>query len=106
MARTLIVAEIDGMDVTHLNATLDILDEPICMNIGVAFMPFMENEYYFLKEENSKSADGLNDVETGFVEYLYKIRQANRNKTKLEYKRFSGPNRLNLRERVFITGKI
>ena len=106
MARTLIVAEIDGMDVTHLNATLDILDEPICMNIGVAFMPFMENEYYFLKEENSKSADGLNDVETGFVEYLYKIRQANRNKTKLEYKRFSGPNRLNLRERVFIAGKI
>ena len=106
MGRTLIVAEIDGMDVTHLNATLDILDEPICMNLGVAFMPFMENGYYFLKEDNINSADGLNDVETGFVEYLYKIRQANRNKTTLEYTYFKGPNRLNLRERVFIAGKI
>lgn len=109
MARTLIVTEINGEDVRHINATLDILDEPICMNFGIALMPFMENKYYFLKENNVKSeeyVEGINDIETDFVEYIYKIRQANRNKTKLEYTRFSGPNRLTRRERIFLVGKI
>jgi hypothetical protein len=106
MARTLIVTEINGMDVTHLNATLDILDEPICMNVGVALMPFMEDGYYFLKEDNIDSADGFNEVETGFVKYLYKIRKHNRTKQKLEYTAISGPNALKSRYRVFIAGKI
>ncbi len=105
MARTFYIAEING-DTSFQHVTLDILDEPICMNLGIAYMPFMENGFYFLKEDNTKSVDGINEVETGFVEYLYKIRQANRNKKKLEYHTFSGPNRLKIRERVFIAGKI
>ncbi|MDM1549219.1 hypothetical protein HX096_15295 [Empedobacter falsenii] len=107
MARTLTVIDIDGEDVTHLNASIDILDEPVCMNLGVAFMPFMDEEFLFLKEDASPdSTYGINDVETGFVEYLYKIRQANRDKTKLEYTRIAGPNALTKRDRIFIAGTI
>jgi hypothetical protein len=109
MGRTLIIAEINGEDVRDLNATLDILDEPICMNLGVAFMPFMDEGFYFIKEDNNLKSEnkyGINDVETGFVEYLYKIRQANRTKTKIEYTRLSGPNTLTRRERIFLAGKI
>ncbi|PZW36962.1 hypothetical protein LX95_02911 [Mesonia algae] len=79
------------------------------MNIGVALMPFMEDGFHFIKEDSissSKKAEGLNEVETGFVKYLYEIRKANRDNKKLEYKTFSGPSRLNIRERIFIAGKI
>jgi hypothetical protein len=105
MGRTFYIADVNG-DTSFQHVELDILDEPICMNVGVAFMPFMEEGFCFLKEENITSELGFNEVETGFVEYLYKIRQHNRNNSKLEYKTFSGPNRLLIRERVFIAGKI
>ncbi len=105
MGRTFYIAEIDG-DTSFQDVTLDILQEPICMNIGVALMPFMEDGFHFIKDDGVKRAEGINEVETDFVEYLYEIRQNNRNKTKLEYQTFSGPNRLKIRERVFIAGKI
>ena len=81
-------------------------EEPICMNVGVTFMPFMEDEYHFLKEENLNSEDGLNEIETTFVKYLYKIRKCNRTNEKIEYELISSPNSLTLRNRVFIGGKI
>lgn len=105
MERTFYIAEING-DTSFQHVTLDILQEPICMNIGVAIMPFMEDGFHFIKENGFTAKEGINEVETGFVEYLYKIRQSNRNKIKLEYHTFSGPNRLKIRERVFIAGKI
>lgn len=108
MSRTFYIADANG-DTSFQHVTLDILSEPICMNVGVALMPFMENGFHFIKEENifkSEYEEGLNDVETGFVKYLYKIRQANRNKTTLAYTSISGPNRFNRRERIFIGGKI
>lgn len=87
----------------------NVIEADAHMNIGVALMPFMKDRFHFIKEDNvstSKKVEGLNEVETGFVKYLYKIRKANRANKKLEYKTFSGPNRLNIRERVFIAGKI
>lgn len=105
MERTFYIAEIDG-DTSFQDVTLDILQEPICMNIGVALMPFMEDEYYFINEDDINLTEGINEVETDFVEYLYEIRQNNRNKTKLEYHTFSGPRRLKIRERIFIAGQI
>ena len=87
----------------------NVIEADAHMNIGVALMPFMEDGFHFIKEDNissSEKAEGLNEVETGFVKYLYKIRKANRENKKLEYKTFSGPNRLYIRERIFIAGKI
>lgn len=115
MARTLIIAEINGKDVRHLNATLDILDEPICMNIGVALMPFMEDGYYFLKEDSINKSKGLNEVETNYVEFFYRIRKANRESKKGNQKAkwinanwFSNraPDQLGVIQRVFVAGKI
>lgn len=76
------------------------------MNIGISFMPFMKDGYYFLKEDNSTRIEGLNEVETSFVKYLYEIRKANRENKTLKYSVFSGPVRHIIRERLFIAGKI
>lgn len=87
----------------------NVIEADAHMNIGVALMPFMEDGFHFIKEDNissSQEAEGLNEVETGFVKYLYEIRKANRDNKKLEYKIFSGPNRLWIRERIFLAGKI
>jgi hypothetical protein len=87
----------------------NVIEADAHMNIGVALMPFMEDGYHFIKEDagaTSKTYEGLNNVEPGFVKYLYKIRQANREHKVLKYKTFSGPNRFTIRERVFIAGKI
>ncbi|HEX8563507.1 MAG TPA: hypothetical protein VF676_11060 [Flavobacterium sp.] len=50
--------------------------------------------------------DEYNEVEIGFVRYLFKIRNANFRKSVIEYTRISGPNSNVPRERVFIAGKI
>lgn len=103
--KTLYIAEIDG-NTNFQHVTLDVWDEGIYMNTGVALMPFMQDGYYFLKEDNINSADGLNEVETGFVKYLYKIRKHNRTKEKLSYTTFAGPNGKLPRYKIFIAGKI
>ena len=92
--KTLYIAEIDG-DTSFQHVTIDILDEPICMNLGVAYMPFMNHGYYFLEEDNIASpekAEGFNEVETTFVKYLYKIRKCNRTGEKIEYSVINSPN--------------
>ncbi|MDH2208327.1 MULTISPECIES: hypothetical protein [Empedobacter] len=107
MARTLTVIDINGEDVTHLNASIDILDEPVCMNLGVAFMPFMDEEFLFLKEDASPdSTFGVNKVETELVKFLYQIRKKNRLKDSIEYDPYTNPYALVTRSRIFIGGKI
>lgn len=88
---------------------LEVVEAEAHMNIGVALMPFMEKGYHFIKEDThstSKKAEGLNEIEIGFVKYLYEIRKANRESKKLDYNIFSDPKSLKIRERIFIAGKI
>lgn len=87
----------------------NVIEADAHMNIGIALMPFMKGGYHFIKENGfstSKKAEGLNEVETSFVKYLYKIRKANKENKKLDYSIFSGPRRLKIRERIFLAGKI
>lgn len=90
---------------------LEVIEAETHMNIGVALMPFMEDGYYFLKEDgrsDSSTAEGLNEVELDFVKYLYKIRKTNRaSNKKLDYTWFAGPTGGgSIRDRIFIAGTI
>lgn len=101
MEKTFYISHAGGKDFEHI--TLDILSERIYMNEGIALMPFMNEKYYFV---DIVLRSGFNEVETNFVEYLYRLRKANREKKKVEYTTFSGPNENHPRDRVFIGGKI
>ena len=59
-----------------------------------------------IKEDKLSEEDFYNEVEIEFVKYLFKIRNANKDKQKVVYERFSGPFGGVKRERVFIAGKI
>lgn len=103
------IASFDSGLGNTLNITFPkVLHEGVYMNTGVAFMPFMKEGYHFIKEgaEKPNKTLGLNDVETDFVKYLYKIREVNRTEGTLHYHWFSGPRGGAIRERVFLAGKI
>lgn len=59
-----------------------------------------------IKEDKLSEEDFYNEVEIEFVIYLFKIRNANKDKQKVVYERFSGPFGGVKRERIFIAGKI
>lgn len=103
MGRTLYIAEADeGTSFQHVR--LNILESGIYINPGIAFMGFMDQNFYFVND--IKKREDLNNVEIGYVKYLYEIRNANKNNTEIAYTYFTGPNGFHLRERVFIAGKI
>lgn len=103
MGRTFYIAEIDG-DTRFQHVRLNIIESGIYINPGIAFMGFMNQNFYFVNDVKKKV--GLNDVEIGYVKYLYKIRNAYKNNTEISYTYFTGPNGFHIRERVFIAGKI
>ncbi|HEX8575070.1 MAG TPA: hypothetical protein VF677_02130 [Flavobacterium sp.] len=95
--------EIEGIDFPLI--TLNIVDK-IYINQGIAFMGFMNDNFYFINDINETAYKGINPVELDFVKFLYRIRRANKKKEKVEYQYFSGPNGFTSRERIFIAGKI
>lgn len=109
-SRTLTVTKVDHMDVNYLNASVDILDEPICMDSNIGFMPVMNEVYSEYKIESitsEEAVEGFTNVEEDLVKYLYQIRAANRNSGKesggiLYWDYF----RKGERTRIFIAGKI
>ncbi|KIA95608.1 MULTISPECIES: hypothetical protein [unclassified Flavobacterium] len=103
MGRTFYIAEIDG-DTRFQHVRLNIIESGIYINPGIAFMGFMNQNFYFVNDVKKKV--GLNNVEIGYVKYLYKIRNAYKNNTEISYTYFTGPNGFHIRERVFIAGKI
>jgi len=107
-----IYLEIEGYPNTRMEIEFpEVVESEVCLNLGWALMPFMDDAkgFQFIKEFKTvtgNSPEGLNNVQQDFVKYLYAIRKANREGTPLAYSWFKNPREYVQRDRVFVAGTI